>query len=272
MDYLPLHLRQPYRFHEGGRFISDEDWSHMDRIIEDHELMIGVSGVVFLEVDGRLLELRESDILILFPGQRHRGYKLSAPGVSFYWFHFDPAEPPSGEPQSLIPRHARCSFPSRVHILARQLLHAASGGYAIAAAGDYFLTSLLIELGEQLHDSAGLQETDPRLAELLAWIRLHAHERPISLESAASRIGYNKDYLARMFKRKFGVSLLAYVHALKLDASKNLLAGSRLGVKEVAEKVGAGDDKQFSKWFKKKTGLTPTAYRLSFSGTTLNNR
>ena len=268
---LPLLLKEPYRLHMGGHFLSDESWSHMERTLTDCELIIGVSGIVFLEADGLMYEVREGDILFLMPGEHQRGYKLSSPGVSFYWFHF--AEPDASADQAVgrIPRHASCPNPNRVHILARQLLHAANGGYRIPQAGDYFLTCLLIELAEQLQDSEGLDAMSPELAELLEWTRLHALDRDISVEKVAGHMGYNKDYLSRMFKRRFGSGLLSYIHKIKLDAAKELLSGTRLHVKEVAARIGIDDDKQFAKWFKRLSGVTPTEYRQAFSRTRLNN-
>lgn len=271
MDMLPLHLREPYKLVSGGQFLSDETWSHRDRTIEDYELIIGVAGVVFLEADGLMYEVKAGDILILQPGERHRGYRLSLPGVSFYWFHFLPPAAPAEEHSGRIPRYAGCPNPSRVHILARQLLHAAGGGYTIGRAGDYFLTSLLIELAEQLQDFGGLEALDPQLPKLLEWTRLHALDPEISVERIANEMGYNKDYLSRMFKRRFGSGLLSYIHRLRLDAAKEMLTGGNLHIKEIAVAVGMDDDKQFAKWFKRLAGVTPTEYRRAFSRTRFNN-
>ncbi|SDW14868.1 AraC family transcriptional regulator [Paenibacillus sp. CF384] len=267
---LPLYVHEPYRLVMAGQFMSDETWSHTDRTIYDYELIIGVSGVVFLETDGLMYEVKAGDILFLMPGERHRGYRLSSPGVSFYWFHFHLPETLGSEPLRLVPRYAECSNQSRVHILARQLLHAANGGYRIPRAGDYYLTCLLIELAEQLEHSNELEAMDPRLPQLLEWTRLHALDRDISVERIAAHLGYNRDYLSRMFKQKFGSGLLNYIHHIKLETAKEILADSKLHVKEVAVQVGIADDKQFAKWFKRLSGVTPTAYREAFARTRLN--
>jgi len=269
---LPLFLDRPYRLQMGGHFQSDETWSHMDRTITDYELIVGVSGVVFLETEGEMFEIRAGDILFVSPGERHRGYKLSTPGVSFYWFHFLVPDEPLSRPAGKMPKYASCPNPSRVHILARQLLHAANGGYRIDRAGDYFLTCLLIELADQLQDSSGGRAMEAQLHELLEWTRLHALDANITVARIADHMGYNKDYLSRMFKRRFGSGLLDYIHSLKLEAAKELLASGKTGVKEIAGRVGFGDDKQFAKWFKRLSGVTPTAYRQAFGRTRLNNR
>ena len=94
---IPLYLNEPYRFHTGGHFLTDETWTHSDRTSSDYELIVGVSGVAFLEADGRMYEVKAGDILFLLPGERHRGYRISSPGVSFFWFHFLMPNAPEGE-------------------------------------------------------------------------------------------------------------------------------------------------------------------------------
>jgi AraC-like DNA-binding protein len=264
---LPFYTHRPYRLHMGGHFLAKEPWSHMARKISDYELLLGVSEVVYLEVDGEPFEIKPGDAMILKPGQFHRGFKPSLPGVSFYWFHFMQPEADDREPDSWLPLYAKCANPNRLHILARQLLHAASGGYSLPHAGDYFLSCLLIELAEQGRNSS----PDPKLAELREWIRLHALEKQFTVEQIAAYSGYNKQYLTRLFKRNFGCGLLDYVHSVKLEAAKQQLAGSKLYVKEVADRVGFSDEKQFAKWFKRHSGVTPTAYREAFTRTRLNN-
>ncbi len=268
---LPLYMHQPYRLHMGGHFQAEESWSHMARKISDYELLIGVSETVYLEVEGEPFEIKPGNALILKPGQFHRGFKPSLPGVSFYWFHFMQPEADGREPAGYLPLFARSENPNRIHILARQLLHAANGGYSLPHAGDHFLSCLLIELAEQRRRLDTDSARDPKLGELREWIRLHALERHFKVERIAAYSGYNKQYLTRMFKRQFGCGLLDYVHSVKLDASKRLLAGGRLYIKEVADRVGFADEKQFAKWFKRHTGVTPTAYREAFARTRLNN-
>lgn len=269
---LPIYLKSPHRLVIGGQFLSDEAWAHMERVIQDYELIIGVSGTIFMEVDRVVYEVKAGDILILKPGEKHRGYRLSLPGVSFYWFHFYPPESaqPEETPDGYIPRYAACPHPSRVHILARQVLHAANGGYRLTSAGDYFMTCLLIELAEQLEGAGTQPPLDPQLIRLLEWTRIHALDEDISVGRIAEKMGYNREYLSRMFKRRFGLGLLSYIHKLKLEAAKEMLSCTNHPVKQVADQVGMKDDKQFIKWFKRLSGVTPTEYRRAFHQTRLN--
>lgn len=269
---IPLYIQHPSRLHMCGQFLTYEPWSHSSRVIADYEILIGVSKTCYLEVDGQSYELSPGKMLMIQPGQRHRGYKESEPGTSFYWFHFMLPSAISAEPDAHLPPFADIPNPNRVLVLARQLLHVANGEYSLPHAADAFLAVLFVELAEQLRNVLHPSTKDAKLTELMEWIKIHATEKNISVERIAAYSGYNKHYLTRLFKRQTGLGVLEYVHSLKLEAAKQLLAGTKLYVKEVAAQVGIPDEKQFAKWFKRLCGVTPTAYREAFIRTLLNNK
>lgn len=106
-----------------------------------------------------------------------------------------------------------------------QLLHIANSDYSTRFAAGYMVTSLLLELSEQT--ISGLRDTlanspDDRLAGILEWVRIHASE-PLSVGELAARFQYNQDYLSRFFKKRTGMNLQEYIHALKLSKAKHLL-------------------------------------------------
>lgn len=82
----------------------------------------------------------------------------------------------------------------------------------------------------------------------------------VAISDLAGRLGYQADYLNRMFKRETGLSLREYRDALRIAAAKRLLlAGQR--VSDVAEGTGFADLNYFSRWFKKWSGVTPGSFR-----------
>jgi len=68
----------------------------------------------------------------------------------------------------------------------------------------------------------------------------------------------------RRFTRATGLAPLAYVHALRLEEAKQMLETTDAPVAEIAESVGYEDTSFFGRLFRRKTGLTPTHYRLRF--------
>lgn len=69
------------------------------------------------------------------------------------------------------------------------------------------------------------------------------------------------EYLAKMYKKKTGVSLKDYINDYRIQQAKQLLLHSDKQVGEVAADVGFGNLSYFSTLFKKNTGMTPVEYR-----------
>ncbi|WP_423822291.1 helix-turn-helix domain-containing protein [Salinisphaera sp. SPP-AMP-43] len=74
----------------------------------------------------------------------------------------------------------------------------------------------------------------------------------------------------RTFKRHFitatGLSPIAYVQRLRIEAAKRRLENSALSVDDISWHVGYEDPTFFRRLFKRTTGLTPGAYRRRFGG------
>ncbi len=76
----------------------------------------------------------------------------------------------------------------------------------------------------------------------------------------ARAMGYQPDYLNRIFKQATGQTLREYRDARLIARAKRLLA-ARQPVGEVAAAIGILDQNYFSRWFRKHTGLQPRALR-----------
>lgn len=69
------------------------------------------------------------------------------------------------------------------------------------------------------------------------------------------------DYLIRIFSEQYGLTPYQYLLSLRLEAAKGLLRSSDLRVEEIAVQTGFPNIYTFSRFFRKHTGLSPTAYR-----------
>jgi two-component system response regulator YesN len=87
----------------------------------------------------------------------------------------------------------------------------------------------------------------------------------LSLEKVASVVYLNPVYFSQLFKQKTGGGFKDFLTQLRLDRAMELLRNSELKVGYISERVGYPDMRHFSQIFRKKTGFTPSEYRLSVS-------
>lgn len=87
---------------------------------------------------------------------------------------------------------------------------------------------------------------------------------PVQLGEIAQRLGKHPTAITHHLQRKYGLSFSQYVARLRIDKAKELLRRTRLGVGEVATRVGINDQSNFTKQFRKFEGLSPVQYREQY--------
>lgn len=95
------------------------------------------------------------------------------------------------------------------------------------------------------------------LEPVLTYIREHYSER-ISVADLCRIFHYSRPSLFLHFKNELNQGITSYINDLRLEKSKTLLAEHP--VKEVAAMVGIEDPNYFSRLFRKKYGVPPSAY------------
>ena len=86
-------------------------------------------------------------------------------------------------------------------------------------------------------------------------------EDPLSPEEIAARLGLGYSWFRRMFKEYTGVSPAQYQLQQKLLRAKELLTSTPLTISEIAYSLHFENAGQFSTFFKKKEGVTPSEFR-----------
>lgn len=84
-----------------------------------------------------------------------------------------------------------------------------------------------------------------------------------SLDDVAVAVGASVGHAQRSFRAEMGVSVVAYVQALRLRRAKEPLRVSDLSVFEVAAASGFRNQSYFGRLFAREVGMTPTRYRAS---------
>lgn len=92
------------------------------------------------------------------------------------------------------------------------------------------------------------------------YVVVHVDEK-LTLESVAKGVFLNKSYVSHIFKKITGMSFIDYLVEVKVDRAKILLRDSNIRIYDIAASIGYSNPEYFTKNFKKKIGMSPSAYR-----------
>jgi len=260
---------------------------HAARQFDVFDMIICVKGTLYMEEHGVQYELREGMILVLEPGEMHRGYRPTEAETEVYWIHFQ--YPRSSQPMLVeknqwqhpllnvtnqdtesqpslidIPKFADIDLRTVVPILQEMLtLHSVLTQYRSFELHMLF-GQLLIQLQNGLRKSS-LHARSYFLGEEVANYLANRLELPFDSVQMEGDLHYHFDYLARCLKDYSGMSPLQYRHRLQIERAKRLLAHSDLPLIKVGEQCGFRDNNYFTRLFKRLTSLTPGEYRKQWS-------
>lgn len=109
----------------------------------------------------------------------------------------------------------------------------------------------------------GDTSADPVVARAQYWLQTHLRDS-VDQASLAEKMEVSQRTLIRRFNAELGVPPLTYLQNLRIETAKHLLENTALPLPEVIEQVGYTDMSSFSRLFKQRIGITPTAYRQRF--------
>jgi AraC-like DNA-binding protein len=90
------------------------------------------------------------------------------------------------------------------------------------------------------------------------------YQRHYDLLALAKEFSVSISSLCHRFKKTTGFSVMDYLLSCRIAAAKKLLAKTNLPVGEIVEKCGFTDSSNFSRTFKKLTGISPTNFREKY--------
>ena len=83
----------------------------------------------------------------------------------------------------------------------------------------------------------------------------------LSLGEVAGAVGVSPEYLSSRFKKETGQTFIKYINDKRIQKALVYLGTTSWSIAEISEKIGILDVNYFSRIFKKKQGMTPSAYR-----------
>lgn len=249
-----------------GLFVTEETWIHPLRRIDSYEVIWVTRGEVYLREEETAVCLRAGDAMLLRPGVEHGGTRESTGCTSFFWAHFRTG---GLRALGLSPGAFTSPEPDRLTEGFRRLLHVANTPGYPAFAAEAALGALLGELA--FSQAASRQDASRLLREVAEWIRIHSEEK-LTVRAVAGYFAYHPDYLCALMRRSTGSGLKEYINSERLKRLKMLLMTTNLSVKELAARMGFGNENQLVHYFKYHEGVSPARFRNLYVNTHLNRQ
>lgn len=87
------------------------------------------------------------------------------------------------------------------------------------------------------------------------------YARKLDVPALAAMASLSVKQFERRFKKEYGAVPIQFIQRIRLDAARQLLAGTRLTIAQISRETGFYDSSHFSHQFQKYTGLAPMAFR-----------
>jgi AraC-like DNA-binding protein len=235
------------------------------------------SGIFESEVSGRL-EIEDSSVLFLFPGEWHRYRPKYETGWTERWFCFNGELAHRLIAAPLVRRERpvqRIAEPTKLidsfESLLQKILHNPAGNSVLLSLHVLGLLGRTIEAaaGKDLPSAAEPSHRRDHIADNivskainLIWTRGH---QPISVEQIAGASGVTRRTLERRFQQAVGHSIVEEIIECRMNRAKRLLEETEMPVKIVAYLAGFPSSERMRVAFCEREGKSPVEFRRKAS-------
>lgn len=236
------------------------------RILNEYQLVYITKGSGYFSSQScKIQKIYAGTMILLFPGEWHSYYPDKDTGWDEYWVGFRGIH---------IDKRVEKRFFSKEEPLHKIGLSATIVGlyedilkFASQEKSGYqqMISSIVLHiLGTVYYKRKNNSFTNMYVVDKINEARIlmkEQAENAMSPEEIASQLGLGYSWFRRMFKEYTGVSPAQYQLQQKLLKAKELLTTSNMNISEIAYTLKFENAGQFSTFFRKKEGVTPSAFR-----------
>lgn len=128
------------------------------------------------------------------------------------------------------------------------------------------ISSLILQILEIVGETAAAEKASPNTGPVAAAVRRIIEKEgleEISPARIAESLQRSLDHLNRQLRSECGMTVGEFLSRTRLDRCCELLRTTDLPMGEIASTVGIDDQNYFSRWFRQRTGQTPTGWRAA---------
>lgn len=279
-------------YNASGNLISKGGFLHHRRAFDLYVLIMVKEGILYISQNGVNYQVGKNQYILLNSQEEHYGYQESSGKLSYLWVHFSFDTPvtvyreikfvndhlegilsDSNQSYYIIPEYGEISLTQRAPLLFNQLLDLSHHENLYSnQIIDYALSLLVMEISQEFIEVNHNIKNNipPNIAKVMEWIKGN-YFREITIKEIANEFGYNQDYLASVFRKATGGTLIQYINNTRISIAKSLITNYDVSIKEAAYTCGFTDEKYFLKIFKRIEGMTPSQYKKAFSNLRISN-
>ncbi len=239
-----------------GLFTTQESWIHPKACEITYEIIYVTKGTVYLSECDRDFILEKGDLIVLKPGAVHYGNKHSS-DTSFYWVHYNCDE----EYETFVIRGFAGSF------LFKELMHYSH----MPNCPEYVKNAVLRHIIAEIYMSEINANVSSLGNSIFEWTRINV-SRSLTVNKVAQHFGYNSEYISRLIKREYGITLKSLIDDFLVDKAKEYLCNVELSIKEISTLLGFNNANAFVVFFKYHERISPKKYRNSYSYIHMNKK
>lgn len=232
-------------------------WYH-----QRYQIKCSLEGTAFLGLDELNFQLPAQYGIVIFPFQVHY-IDSNAPRSSRFFLTISFSDRGNGR-ESLRPLMNQPfkiedeDFPLLKTVIYAYQKHP---GYEPEDAVCSLRLFLIRKLRTAKTASEALPFCSPFIDKIICLVRDHAGHS-LSIKDLAEQLHISESHLRRKFRTQLnGISLGKFLHHLRFQRAYELLGHTDLPITGIAQECGYGDVCAFSRFFKKDSGLSPSAFR-----------
>ncbi|MCA0756707.1 AraC family transcriptional regulator [Paenibacillus sp. N4] len=249
-----------------GKAHCEPGWNWCPQPLPDFDIWYAVSGKGRMKLGGTEYTIGKGCCFLVRPGDRPESVQDPNDRLTVIFAHFDVADSRTGEawnPELMPGRFAQVKEPFLFESLLNRMLQVVDSEDAWREQEfDLLLKHAMLHMyqSQQPPSSSSSGKQKQLIARLVSKIRQDPGRR-ISHRELAEEAQLSPEYLNVLFKTCTGRSIRTFITEARLERAAMLLAETAMNVSQVAEALNYANVYLFSKQFKAKYGLPPSAYK-----------
>lgn len=230
-------------------------------IHEELELVYMLRGTCLAYCADKRYELKQGDFFLAFPEQVH--HYVESKDCKAFLIIVAPAHlmghTTAFEHKAPVSSVYPCDDPDLAALLTLTVKeHQANADRRITLP---LLTAVIGKLLKHYRFGAELTK-DGVIAQIVKYCSAH-YKEPITVSSVSKALYLSQSHISHTFNEKLKMSFPDYINSLRLDDAVRLLGHTDHSIEHVAELSGFPTVRTFHRVFRKRFGISPSAYRKS---------